>query len=208
VVHRFDREVLHLGLDATQSKVDVDELLFPDFGAIHSDLVLKPEMFSTQPPQELLMRTALTGGTFTSHSGGSNWTFPPLDPEAGSQYQGQFANYVVWTGEIAKAPLKLSIASFDKTRETSFVLHPRDGLIRLKVANLCAENPLEWPELKIRAVSGQADLDFKWLYRLMTDPNVVLPYPDSELPVPMLDRTGGVAGMEQDCTGGLIVCDH
>jgi hypothetical protein len=24
----------------------------------------------------------------------------------------------------------------------------------------------------------------------------------------MLDRTGGVAGMEQDCTGGLIVCDH
>lgn len=208
VVHRFDREVLHLGLDAPKSKVDVDELLFPNFGEIHSDLVLKPDMFSAQPPQELLMRTTLTGGSFTSHSGGSNWTFPKFDPDAAAPYQGQFANYVVWTGEIAKSPLQLSITSFDKGHETHFELRPRNGIIRLKIANLCAENPLEWPELKIRTIAGQEDLDFKWLYRLMKDPAVVLPYPDSELPVPMLDRTGGVAGIDQDCTGGQIDCDH
>lgn len=204
VVHRFNREALDLGLGHDQSKVGIDELVFPDFKAIDTQLTILPGLFGDAPPAELLMRTVLTGGTFTSHSGGSNWTFPTIGTEAGSPYQGQFANYAVWTRTIHHDSLTLTITPFKSGKATPLQLRPKDGVLQLKIANLCAENPLEWRELKIRAVGGDEDLDFKWLYRLMKNPEMVPPGLNAELPVPVLDRTSGVASEERDCTGGLI----
>jgi len=214
-VHRFSHEELDLGLGDKQTKVCVDELLFPDFGEINTKLALRPGLFGKSPPTDLLMRTVLTGGKFTSHSGGSNWTFPSVTAPTGAPYQGQFANYVVWTGTVDnEPPLEVILRSLDKeegsdgkkggaAKEMKLKLYPNNnGVIQLRIANLCAENPLEWQELKIRTVGGEEDVDFKWLYRLMENPAVVLPAADSELPVPTLDRTGGVSGGEQDCTGG------
>jgi hypothetical protein len=203
VVHRFDRETLDLGLGREQSEVGVEELLFPSFQSIDDRLTILPNLFGDDaPPKELLMRTTLTGGTFTSHSGGSNWTFPTIPTGAGAPYQGQFANYAVWTRTINDESLTLTLAPFNKGEPTTLQLKPKNGVLRLKLANLCAENPLEWRELKLRTVSRDEDVDFKWLYRLMQDPEKVAPGPNNELPVPVLDRTSGVASADWDCTGG------
>jgi hypothetical protein len=204
IVHRFDRETLDLGLGVERAAIGVNELLFPDFRAIDKRFTLLPGLFSDAPPDQLLMRTVLTGGSFTSHSGGSNWSFPTIATEAGSPYQGQFANFAVWTRTIDHDSLTISITPFKHARSTSFQLRPKDGVLQLKIANLCAHNPLEWPELKLRTIAGDEDLDFKWLYRLMSNAEVAPSGLNDELPVPVLDRTSGVAGLDWDCTGGLI----
>lgn len=204
VVHRFSGEALDLGLGRDQSEVDVKELLFPNFKSIDRRLSTLPGLFGDAPPEQLLMRTILTGGAFTSHSGGSNWTFPTIDAQAGGPYQGQFANYVVWTRTINGDSLTLTVAPFKKGEPTTLHLKPKGGLLQLKMANLCSENPLEWRELKLRTVSVDEDLDFKWLYRLMKNPEAVAPGLNDELPVPVLDRTSGVASRDTDCTGGTI----
>lgn len=49
-------------------------------------------------------------------------------------------------------------------------LVPISGRIRLKIANLCRENPLEWSELPIREPTLE-DADFKWFYKLLAVPN-------------------------------------
>src|SRR5215831_1236086 len=204
VVHRFDREELDLALPEDRSRVGVGELNYPDFRRIDEKIKIIPGLFSEErPPNEVLMRMVLTGGSFTSHSGGSNWTFPTIETRSGAPYQGQFANYSVWTRTIDQDKLRLAITPFGNGKRTTVELTPRNGMIQLKVANLCAENPLEWCELDIRS-SGDEDLDFKWLYRLMKNPTSVRPGLKGELPVPVLDQTGGVAGKEVNCTGGLI----
>lgn len=209
-VHRFDREELDLGLGNVNFAVDSDELTFPDFKRIDDTFTVAPGMFGNAPPPQLLMRTTLTGGKFTTHSGGSNWFFPDSGSGDGGVYQGQFANYAVWRREIHQDELKLTIAPFGagtKTPKTHLALRPHNGVIQLKIANLCAENPLEWPELKIRTIAGEEDLDFKWLYSLLAAPETV-PVGTTSLPVPVLDRTSGAAGEEADCTGGKIVDDN
>jgi hypothetical protein len=204
VVHRFDREMLDLGLGTEQAAVGVNELLFPDFRAIDHRFTLLPGLFGPNPPEQLLMRTVLTGGSFTSHSGGSNWTFPTIETAAGSPYQGQFANFAFWTRTMNADSMTMSITPFKNGRSTSFQLRPKDGVIQLKIANLCADNPLEWPELKLRTIMGDEDVDFKWLYRLMSNMEAAPPGLNDELPVPVLDRTSGVATADWDCTGGMI----
>ncbi len=48
IVHRFGREALDLGLGHEQSKLGVDELLFPNFKAIEGRLTILPG-FSVRP---------------------------------------------------------------------------------------------------------------------------------------------------------------
>jgi hypothetical protein len=191
------------------SPVDVTKLEFPDFGQI-DDLEIANGLFGNAPPPDVLMWTKLTGGSFTAHSAGSNWK---INGGRGL-YQGQFANYVVWTKRITGTnSLPLTITSFEKPampEPIPVTLTQRDRHIRLKISNLCAENPLEWPDLKIRAIAGTDDKDFKWLYRLL-EPNAVAVgagrrpgFGPGNLFVPILDRASGPAGEEQDCTGGKI----
>jgi hypothetical protein len=204
-VHRFGGESVDLGIRDDPSDTEVDELLFPNFKTIDRRLTLLPRLLAGQPPNPLLMRMRLTGGRFMSHSGGSNWTFPSIATEAGHVYQGQFANFAVWTREkIDQRGLDLTFTTFADGKSNKIPLRSKNGRpIRLKVANLCAENPLEWPELKIRVIETEEDLDFKWLYSLYDNRETVIPDPGDMLPVPVLDRTSGAAGREQDCTGGL-----
>jgi hypothetical protein len=200
-VHRFVREELDLGLKA-EPRVNTDELAFPNFGEIRPGVTIIEGLFdkAKAPPKQLLMRMRLSGGEFTTHSGGSNWLFPAIATSTGSPYQGQFANFAVWKRWVEQDDLALTITPFRDHKDnkpTTLNLRPRNQVLKLKVANLCAENPLEWEELKIRIITGEKDKDFKWLYRLLDTPA-------NQFPVPVLDRTSGAAGAEQDCTGGTI----
>ena len=73
--------------------------------------------------------------------------------------------------------------------------------IVLKVANLCSENPLEWPELVMHQVN-RADRDFKWMYRLMAPAQGTLAsllQPDELLPIPL--QQGATPFSVQGCMG-------
>jgi hypothetical protein len=207
-IHRFNREALDLGFDTQRAKVGTAELAFPRFGDIAPGIELLDNLFpkkgvSTAPPPQLLMRAILAGGSFTSFSAGSNWTFPTINTPTGAPYQGQFPNYAVWTRRIDGTSLTLQFKPFDGSAPRAIRLTPREsGVVKLKIANLCAENPLEWSDLKLRTITGEEDVDFKWLYSLMKNPGLVPLTPTGELPVPTLDLTSGVASRDGDCTGG------
>jgi hypothetical protein len=162
------------------------------------------------PPDQLLMRMALYGGEFSSHSGGTNWIFPTT--KNGKQaYQGQFASVTTWTKEIkGRDALTLRLIPFGSpgSEGTPFTLRPVNGVVKLTICNLCAENPVEWPELRLRAIAEDKDKDFKWLYRLIENADLALKDHNGnpqQLPVPELDHSNMVAGEERDCAGGEIV---
>jgi hypothetical protein len=208
VVHRFNRETLDLGFGSDDG-IATDELALPNFHRISKRLTLTPGLFAASPPEILLMRMKLQGGRFSSHSGGSNWTFPST-ANGKRAYQGQFASVTTWTSPpIDKPALTLTLTPFDGGEPTAVTLRPVDDVVRLKICNLCAENPLEWRELWLRVIVGNEDKDFKWLYRLMGNYEKVTKTDDGRhhFPVPVLDRRHMVAGEEQDCAGGMLEVD-
>jgi hypothetical protein len=90
-------------------------------------------------------------------------------------------------------------------------LFPTPGstpFIELKLANLCADNPLEWDEFAGHMIRS-ADVDFKWLYRLL-ELKPAFPaerYLEHFLPHPK-PVGADKQGMIQDCFGGIIPGDR
>jgi len=189
-VHRFSREALYFGLPHLETQMTINtqlpamERIAP--GATNSPTLptsecgngdvslLKPidGLFGTDPELKLVMRTIFSGGTL---SGGKRSTFEfptAFNPGAASKYQGSFARTVTWTRPVSDADeLTLTIASFDGSTSQQITLHPVPDLggkqvISLNIGNLCADNPLEWPEFSTPVASTE-DRDFKWLYRLL-----------------------------------------
>ena len=89
----------------------------------------------------------------------------------GKRYLGTFAGTAIWRRFVFDDELVLRVRDWEGTYKDVIRLRPhgRDRIVRLKIANLCAENPLEWPELYLRMFSGDADEDFKWFYFLWRD---------------------------------------
>jgi hypothetical protein len=169
-VHRFDRQVLHFGMDEVAGTGPAN-LHLPDFGTFAPTLEPRPDLFS-KDPATLLMRTTLKGGTLTTVPGKQNWGVPMrLHPNAPYPlHQGFFAGTVRWVAEVPGAEITVTVANFDGTAPARLVLRPvqqPDGkmAVRLKVANLCC-NALEWEWVSQPDGRGP-DVDFKWLYRLL-----------------------------------------
>ena len=167
LLHRFDRQILDFD-GAFQPEGVEGELEVPSFDAFAPDLELVPGLFTARPPDVLLMRTVLEGGRLSgSLMPREQWIFPThLHPE-GKGHGGTFASSATWTRRVEAESVTLRITDFAGVVQASFPLRPATpgGTVSVKVANLCADNPLEWEELNIRKVIGP-DLDFKWLYRL------------------------------------------
>jgi hypothetical protein len=187
VVCRLDRHVLDLGIPGDDA-VTLDPNMGNVPNATEFAPVLQPiaGLFSATPPRELLFRTILHGGTLVACPGPEKWTVD-------SRLNGNAAPLVVnmpggasWVREVTDAELaemnrgesdpdvlRVTLRAFDGTPKVVLPLRPVDSphgrLIDLKLANLCAENPLEWNELEIRRVILE-DADFKWMYRLLEPP--------------------------------------
>jgi len=169
VIHRFGRHVLDFGLDDPQP-MDI-RLPLPDFREFAPSLVLKPGLFGEAPDPTLLLRTIIAGGSLGAQEGNRNWRIPNTLNPGGQEVSGQFAGSIMWTRTVDQDSLNLRIHSFDGFKEVVIPLHPTpdaDGqaVILLKVANLCAYNPLEWEDMNPQDASGP-DKDFRWLYRLV-----------------------------------------
>lgn len=166
LIHRLDGEVLVFD-DAFEPGPMITSLVVPEFDQFAPDLELLPDLFDNQPPPALLMRAILNGGTLRSALTPERWEIPPhLNPDQ-PPMMGQFASSVTWTREVKGGSTTLRITDFAGNTQRQFFLAPVEGEseLHLKVANLCAHNPLEWDEMPLREVMGD-DVDFKWLYRL------------------------------------------
>ena len=207
VIYRFDFDDLDFGPGfEPMQKPTLDMPKVEEFAPTVST---KPGLFGEKPPNELLMRTILRGGSLTTQPNGGVSTFNlALNPK-GQPYVSSFAGFATWKTSINTAQLELRIRHWNGADKTVIRLRPRepDGTVRLKVGNLCAENPLEWPELFLRMANGEPDNDFKWFYSLWRDSRgdfeKVLS-PPHLLPVPEpIEAHGDVT----NCTGSQSTVD-
>ncbi|MGH7459805.1 MAG: hypothetical protein ACREMA_02095 [Longimicrobiales bacterium] len=212
-IYQFDKQNLDFGINAGSfagaPPALVVDLGLPDFPKILGPAARVRNGCLDEPPPAnvlklLLFRTALQFGSVRGRRSNGNWTIRngvPLD-------SGQFSEVIKWKCPgIQRDGLSLTISNLDEDGQMqSLRLIPieevvgQDGngfdikrqVIRLKIANLCSTNPLEWDGL-ITHVVHKTDDDFKWLYRLI-QPTA------ARLAVPEL--VGFQAFGVEDCTGG------
>jgi len=210
VIYRFNFDHLKFGFEPADDDMVPRGLDMPDLARFAPMVSTRPSLFSDNPPNELLMRTILRGGSLTTRPfGGWSEFDTSLQPNGGAPYRGQFAGFATWSRTVPDDRLLLRIRDWKGNVKNVIQLNPREpnGTIRLKIANLCAENPLEWPELFLRAVTDAPDNDFKWFYFLWEDrrgsfekllnqngQNKLLPVP---VPIP-------AHGEVSNCTGSQI----
>ena len=226
VVYRFHRQHLTFNLPATEDPLR-GELEVPRFEEIANEkpssrgaspvplLEPLPGLFSEKADKlPLLMRTFLQGGSLTA-DGKEFWRFSRVFRRGvATTYERDFKSIVTWKRHVDDDVLTITIADFDGKNSVDIPLRPltKGGVIPLKIANLCTENPLEWDEFEKRLVRGD-DEDFKWLYRLLR-PTEGRTYRDllkgsgaklRKFPIPQRPQAGG-AGRE-DCFGGAQEVD-
>lgn len=181
VVRRFHREELDFGLSAAGVIAGIDpvaaagiadsndELLLPKFERFADTLQVIPGLFTQRPPRALLMRTVLRGGEIESNNPGEQFKIDTVLNAAGGKYLRQFTNSITWVRTVDQNDLTLTFKPFSGAKRTRVRLVPtkkRGGVIELKIANLCSDNPLEWEEFGLPENTSRTDEDFKWLYRL------------------------------------------
>lgn len=201
VVRQFDLESLDLGfaggvaiegLVPGASPTAPDELLVPGVNGFADKLEVPQAMFGDAPPAVLLMRAVLTGGRFDSTNDGKGWHLDATLNSVPTNYEGQFAQFTTWSRRVDAEALEISIKQFGSAGVQTIRLAPPgnapDRVLRVKLANLCAVNPLEWRALGLPEVRLRKDEDFKWLYRVLAPRNES--YESAlnhrELPVPTL----------------------
>lgn len=168
LIHRLNRQVLSFEGARTPEAIDTRVLQFPSFDLLGFRLDLIPNLFTEAPPAELLARMVLDGGTLEANPADDVWELPQFYP-SGPALAGKFASFATWTRAFTGTALTVRIRDFGSTVPTDFSMQqiPEGAMVSIKIANLCCVNPLEWSDLTLRQVKG-SDVDFKWLYRLMT----------------------------------------
>jgi hypothetical protein len=215
VVHLFDHEELDFGLDFNGA-MSVPEFVVADTAKFAPELIPLPAMFGRNPPAALLMRTILRGGQFKAVADLEQWFFEKtFTPDRPDFYVGNFSGSSRWTRTVKAEHLTLKIKKFDGTVKTEIELRPGDDRrIRLKIANLCENNPLEWEELGIRLTSPEHpfDDDFKWYYHLLKHPtrdfgDLLKDTPSHALPHPRLDLMVNAGGKAGNCGHAMMTTD-
>jgi hypothetical protein len=204
VVHRFDRQELRFVPE--QRGLVAGNVDLPTFS---SSWDVKDGMLDPAPPPGLLMRAILDNGTLQSSDNENiDWTFPDPDDDSRVAVQ-SFASTGTFTrGFDNYVELQIRGIAPGATSAT-FCLKPVEGetTVRIAIANLCAENPLEWEELEYRQQAGP-DVDFKWLYRLLKNaknPEGRTTIGHRVLAVPGIGARGDkIENAVLDCFGGVL----
>ena len=218
VVRRLSREEILIKLNESQEPVALEPnpLPLPNLSVYNNEIRLKEGLLSDfkrlEPDAlpELSVRTILQGGTLTATT--LDGTLGQKNRNWGDNPAG-WAGSIEWTGTVPE-PVTIGIRSWATGREQQppLTLWPVtiDGqkVIKLKIANLCETNPLEWWQFEHRL--QRDDVDFKWLFRLF-DPIDRKAHPrlldvfggrGHKFPYPKLnDRPARTTG-SQGCTGG------
>jgi hypothetical protein len=208
-VHLFDREELQFVIDGSAGAI-VPDLSLPAAESIAPDpadptrsaMITIPGLFDTVPPPPVLMHTRLSGGTIIGEPE-EVWRISNLWNPGQPAYEGEFASFVTWRRTVDSVTLRVRRFQ-DAAHYLDIPLVPKSGsLVRVKVANFCSTNPMEWRDLGLRDVDSD-DEDFKWLYRLLTPRDGstwTVKLMNHRFPIPLFYPSGlGV----QDCLGMQI----
>jgi hypothetical protein len=221
MVYQFAHEELVIEYDAADQAApritDKGTIALPNFRGFASKVRIRRDALSGVPKAGLpspLLRLDLVGGTFASKPHGSLMRMPSGLHGIGLEHKPEkYAGVVEWSRPLQGQGITLHWRAFGTTAPTKslrLVSNPASGHeeIVLKVANLCGDNPLEWPGLKLRTLMGDSDDDFKWLYQLYAkegsdDPTTIMSLLPSgtELPVPQ-KADARLEGIADDCSGG------
>ena len=215
VVYRLARQQLDFGLPPVAAGAPGGQDT-PDVAPLGTALRLLPDLFKpkVEPDTFLLFRTVLHGGAFAVSpdvNQNEKWMLDGRFNEGDTApIVRNFPGAITWTREVDdQDDLDLTISNFDDTAPVRLRLQPVDGpdgnrVIRLKIANLCSDNPLEWEDFQLHGVTGE-DSDFKWLYWLFEPASgtwsdllgeFVLPAPR------LMTRHPERFGQAGDCAGG------
>lgn len=210
VVHRFDFDDLDFGLGFDESLAD-PQVAVPDVSDFAPRVTPIKGLFGETPPDSLLMRTILRGGKVTSKPTGALWKLNGCLHPDGNETTGNFAGSVLWQRLVFADELAIRLSTWAGVEKTVIRLRPsgRERVVKLKIANLCADNPLEWPELFPRMFTADADNDFKWFYFLWRDgrgdfKTILQGCSERLLPVPVPYRSHGDV---ENCTGSKRTFD-
>jgi hypothetical protein len=174
-VHRFDFEELDLGLADAEADHDpqTGNILAADLERIDPHATIRPDLFGARPPAELLMRMVVRGGEWQQPKATGLWWFDStlLPGQEEPTYGDALSGTAYWRRTIDEKQVTIRMRSWRDGRETMIPLRPsvEGGVVRLKIANLCDRNPMEWPDLNPRIFQASADVDFKWFYFLWRD---------------------------------------
>lgn len=204
VVVRFNREAVTVeGMPAGRVADAVD---LPDFSVFAPVVQLDSSLHGKTPAPSLLSRIHLSGGALSGKGDGKWRTMSRVLTSPTSmghqQASNTFAHGVEYETQIAgAATVTIRLTAFDGSATRAYTLSPVKGEVRLRVANLCADNPLEWREFPVPAEVPSPDLDFKWLSTLFTvRPGEADPRYDAVNQVPHLIRTDDqLEGLIHNC---------
>jgi hypothetical protein len=208
VVHLFTGEELSFDI-VTPGGTMAGTPLVPDFKRFAPDLVARGDLFSADPtkkPAGVAMRSVLHGGEIHSKSDNVQWILAGTY-NSGVNIISSYSGTMTWMRTFKGARgLDVILTDFTSGAVTTIPLAAtargagQNDAVKLKIANLCATNPLEWEELNLHAINA-ADRDFKWMYTLIENlpANPQLPFP-----VPLMSNDEGEL---QDCFGARIQLD-
>jgi hypothetical protein len=187
VIHRFDSEQVEFGLPPAPAGKPKIEM--PNADCFAPELQPVGGMFGARPPESVLMRMTLEGGQVDSTKGPNKWDFD------GGQCGGNFADRVTWSRSVDAADVTLTFTNWNTGASSKLRLAPsqRDGAVKIRVANICSDNPLEWRELGVqKGIAAREDDDFRWFYQILESKTGSLTSlvgrTGGTLPVPRLDR--------------------
>lgn len=169
VVHRFQREELVLNLpdgEPIEGKLNLPDA--SEFAPVRQPI---SGLEDRTPPEIVLMRTRLVGGSFRTATENLPWKIDGDLREDDKTTRLSIGGAVTWERTLRGTGMDIVLSRFDGGGVVKIPLRALRSTpeavpeIRLKIANLCG-NPLEWPELDVPP-EPVPDLDFKWLYTLL-----------------------------------------
>lgn len=206
VVHRLDGEQVEISPLPLGAVVGTPNV--PKVTGWFDDTQLKPGLFAAVR-KEVVMRTVLTGGEIRADYGNRDWEVAGTLAHDGRAQTGFFAGEIRWRTTINDDSVTVTLRKLSDNSTVDLVLRPvrtpSGDAVTVKLANLCALNPLEWDQLETSLTTR--DVDFKWLYRLFDDTSRTASWAKrlagKEFPYP-LQRGTNTRG-DEDCTGIAVV---
>ena len=197
-VLQLDGEQVEFG--AAEPAAEGHDIRVPDADCFAPELELGLDALAQTPAAgTLLMRAILQGGRVTTKQSQTQWIFEAPFGKPNAECGGNYADRATWTATIPGDHLDVTLTRWRDGAQRSIRIAPATpgGVARVRFANICSDNPLEWARFgPLSPLEEREDKDFRWFYRLLvpragTYDDLLALAPDHKLPVPKVDRRGG-----------------
>lgn len=189
---------LRFGVDpGPRSEIPEEVIRFDDV----SDFTgFSREIVSDPGSAGVLARIHLPGGRL---SAGDTilWSFDDTLKRGGAPKEREYTSALHYEAQATGRHVELTTTGFDGSPAATLRLVPDEaGDVHITVANLCSENPLDWP----LDPEPRDDHDYRWYYMLLDDESFaasIRAAGKGELPIPrpVVSEMGPLLGAGVDC---------